>query len=115
MVIYLILTEKLYIKCLFNVVTGLYCPGCGITRCIIAIFELDFYQAFRYNALVFILLPFLCIYFIYQSYITIFNKKDKLTKKIPNNVYYILLVIVIIFGIIRNIDAFSWLAPTKIH
>lgn len=111
----LTLTDHLSIKCPFHEITKLYCPGCGITRCLISIIKLDFYQAFRYNPLVFILLPFLIPYFIYKIYIFFLNKDDKITKKIPNFVYYILLGIIILFWIARNIDAFSWLAPTKIH
>ena len=109
----LVYTNKLSINCPFHKITGLYCPGCGITRCILSILKLDFYQAFRYNPLVFIMLPFIILYFCYKLYIALFNKKD-ITKKIPKYFYYILLIITVIFGIMRNLDSFIWLAPTKI-
>ncbi len=97
------------IPCLFHQITGYYCPGCGITRCLFSLLEGKIYQAFMYNQLVFILLPFFIIYFIYNSYIYIFNKENKLINKIPNYVYIILLIIVISFGIIRNLDFFPYL------
>ena len=55
---YYFLNQKLNIgiPCIFHELTGLYCPGCGITRMFFAIIELKFYDAFRYNPLVFILL-----------------------------------------------------------
>lgn len=99
------------IPCLFHKITGYYCPGCGITRCLFSILEGKLYQAFMYNQLVFILLPFFIIYVTYNSYIYIFNKKNKLIKKIPNYIYIILLIIVISFGIIRNLDFFPYLKP----
>ena len=57
----LILEDIISIPCPFHFITGLYCPGCGITRMIKSILKLDFYQAFRYNQLLFILLPFFII------------------------------------------------------
>ena len=95
------------LRCVFHEITGLHCPGCGVTRMIGSILCLDFYQAFRYNMLLVILLPFAVIYWIY-----LFVLKGQ--KRIPNLVWYLLLVIVIIFGILRNIPVFSYLAPTII-
>lgn len=89
------------IPCIFHDLTGFYCPGCGITRMLFSILKLDFYQAFRYNPLVFILLigSIIC----------------KLFKiKLPKYTSYVLLVIVIIYGILRNIDTFGYLRPTII-
>lgn len=95
------------IPCLFHEITNLYCPGCGITRMFLALFKLDFYQAFRYNPLVFILLILSIVYFLVK-------KIGKLNFKFPNYIYYYLLVIVIIYGILRNIPLFSFLAPTEL-
>ncbi len=91
------------IPCLFYKITGLYCPGCGITKLVFSIINFDFKKAFFFNPVVFILLPFLIAYFIYQEYIYIMNKKDKIFKKIPNFIYYFMVIILIIFGIFRNI------------
>lgn len=99
------------IPCLFHKITGYYCPGCGITRCLFSLLQGKIYQAFMYNQLVFILLPFIILYFIYTTYIYIFNKKNTLINKIPNYIYIILLIIVISYGIIRNLDFFPYLRP----
>lgn len=84
------------IPCLFHKFTGLLCPGCGITRMILAILHLDFKSAFRYNQVVFIFSPII----LYVSWLKSENYKLSL---IENIVVYIILIILLIFGIIRNI------------
>lgn len=99
------------IPCPFHKLTGLYCPGCGITRCILSLLKFEFYASFRYNPLVFILLPFFGFYFIYQVYLYITNRNDKIFSRFPRFVFNILIVIVLGFGILRNIPLFSFLSP----
>ena len=57
----LIISFDIGIPCVFYEITGLYCPGCGITRLCLSLFEGDIYQAFRYNPIIFINLPILFI------------------------------------------------------
>ena len=113
LIIYFILSELLDvgIPCLFYEITGYYCPGCGITRLLFSLLKLDFYQAFRYNPLIFILIIITGIYLLVKF---ILKKFMNISIEIPNYVYYILLVIVIIFGILRNIPMFDFLSPTEL-
>lgn len=113
LIIYFILNELLDvgIPCLFYEITGYYCPGCGITRVLFSLLKLDFYQAFRYNPLIFILIIITGIYWLVKF---ILKKFINISIAIPNYVYYILLVIVIIFGILRNIPMFDFLSPTEL-
>lgn len=99
------------IPCMFYEITGYYCPGCGITRCLTSILLLQFYQAFRYNMLVFVFLPFAVLYGMvtYIYWIT-----DHMVKSVPNYIWTILLIITILFGVMRNTELFSILAPTII-
>lgn len=110
---YLYLGNKLnvYINCPIKEITGLYCPGCGITRMLQAILQLNFYQAFRYNPLLFISLPFF-IFFTIEGIIT---KKDPLYNKIPNKTLITIIIIFIIYGILRNLPLFDFLAPTIVR
>lgn len=112
LILYLLLGHyfHLYLSCFIKKIFGFYCPGCGITRMLYSIITFDFYQAFRYNPLLFIMLPFgMLLYFDY-----LIRKDHSLYKKIPNVVWYIIVIILIIYGILRNIPLFSFLAPTEI-
>lgn len=94
------------IPCVFHELTGLYCPGCGITRSALSLLELDFYQAFRYNALVFIIIP------MYLMYIVTCKLK---MLRISNFLMAIMLIATLTFGVLRNIPGFDWLAPAIIR
>lgn len=107
----LIYISDIRIPCLFKLITGLHCPGCGITRCLEHLIKLEFYASFRSNPLVFILLPFLTYYLIYKIYIWIMDKKDNITSNIKGWPIYLLIVVVLLFGILRNTSMFSFLQP----
>jgi hypothetical protein len=100
------------LPCMFHFYTGLFCPGCGSGRMILSILQLDFYQAFRYNPVVFSMLPIFSVIFIIHLSAYLRGKKIAISK--PEKVILIFLVVVlIIYGIARNIPAFSCLAPTS--
>ena len=99
------------IPCLFHELTGLYCPRCGITRMIFSILQFDFYQAFRWNIFLFILIPIFLGYGIVYYVDWIF---DKTPPVLPNWFWNILLFSAILFGILRNIPYFHYLIPTLI-
>lgn len=98
------------IPCIFNKITGLYCPGCGITRMCLSLLKGEIYQAFRFNPIIFIDIPLIIIFLIIEKCF----KNSKNTKEIMSILFIILLIITIIFGILRNIPQFSFLAPTQI-
>ena len=110
LIAYLIIGHKfkIYLFCPIHEITGLYCPGCGITRMLFSILKLDFYKAFRYNVLLFIMFPFALFLFIEKIYSEL-KKRKPLYKKIPEKVWVILIIILIIYAILRNI--FPYLAP----
>lgn len=97
------------IPCVFYEITGLYCPGCGVTRMIFSLLQGNIYQSFRYNPFLFILMWSYLFYIFYQ----IVNRRK--VKKINDKVMIVLLIITISFGILRNISIFSFLVPTEIH
>lgn len=99
------------IPCVIHEITGLYCPGCGITRAIFYLLDLKPIEAIKSNILMFILSPFIIIYLINYIKIYLQNKNEDPSKIFPKKLWYTLLVITIIFGIIRNINYFSWLQP----
>lgn len=110
--VYLILGKKFgfYLSCPIHTLFGVYCPGCGITRMLHAIITLDFYKAFRYNPLLFILFPFF-VYLFIDMIIKERKNKRPILKKIPEIIWVILIIILIIYAILRNI--YPFLAPIK--
>lgn len=111
---YFTFSEFKAIPCIFHLITGFYCPGCGITRMIFSLIKFDFYQAFRYNPLIFIFIPFILLVFIDFIIKWLIGRKNFLYLKISNKVWMILLVITLLFGVIRNIPFFDYLIPTVI-
>ena len=92
----------IYIPCLFKEITNLDCPGCGITRCLFSLLKLNIKDAYNYNQLVTILIiPFIVTY-IYYNYCYILNRENKL-KNIINKISIYLLVVIILFGVYRNL------------
>ena len=103
--------EVIGLKCPFYELLHIYCPGCGTTRMIRSLMHFEFYQAFRYNPLVFGLLFAFLGLIIAEIVYFIRNKK---IFNISTKIYVILVVIILIYWILRNIPFFSWLAPTVI-
>lgn len=100
-----------FIPCIFHEVTGLYCPGCGVTRMFLSLLKGDIKQAFFYNQLLFISLPFFLI-LIGNNFIANLQEKTPLYKKIPNQIYIFYIILLLLFMIIRNI--FPYFSPTTI-
>lgn len=59
------------IPCSFNYLTGLDCPGCGMTGAVFALLRLDFARAFRLNALSLTVMPALMVYGFYRAVVWI--------------------------------------------
>lgn len=98
----------IYIPCFIHEVTGLYCPGCGISRMIINLCHLNFEKAYYCNQLLFISTP-IFLFLIIDTFISNIRDVKPIYKKIPNTVYYVYIVLLILFMIIRNI--FPYFAP----
>lgn len=50
-VLFLLARQGIGIPCLFRLVTGFQCPGCGNSRAVLALLRLDLQAAFGYNYL----------------------------------------------------------------
>lgn len=108
---FLFVEKGIAIPCVFHEITGYYCPGCGITRCLTSILLGQFYQAFRYHMLVFCLLPFALLY---GSASYLYWLMDRRITKVPNYIWNLLFIVTVLFGIMRNTELFSIMAPTVI-
>ena len=89
------------IPCVLHEVTGLDCPGCGISRAILALARLDFAAAFGYN----LLWPLYAAYFLWggvamsSSYV-----RRGVTYALPGKTWMhaVILSVVVVYGVVRN-------------
>ncbi len=105
------LVFKVEINCPIHEIFHVYCPGCGVTRMLIALFTGNIYQSFRYNPLLFIMFPFFIFFFI-ENIISIKKERKPLYLKISDKFWIMICILLIIYAILRNI--FPILAPTTI-
>lgn len=63
---------SLRISCVFQTVLGIACPGCGMTRAMLAAVQLHFKEAFQYHPM-FWSVPILYLYFLFDE--GLFRKK----------------------------------------
>lgn len=87
--------------CLFRTLTGLQCPGCGVTRALHQIVHGHFEAAFMLNPLFLISIPFLLIAFLRYS-IIVLNGGIPRRNALPPKYIYAIFFIVLSFWIFRN-------------
>ena len=90
------------LKCPLHTLTGLLCPGCGITRMFTSLLNFDLAGALYYNAAVLLLLPFWCAVIIshYAEYI---KNGDRILKTWHKVILIISIVLMAAYGILRNV------------
>lgn len=105
-------TTGISVICPFYSLTGLYCPGCGMTRMCTYLLNGEIYKAFRSNCLAFILIiPIgVCILSMLWEYV-FFKHISKRADKTRTYFLKFISVLLIFYWIIRNIPAFLFLAP----
>lgn len=107
-----VLVTSWRIPCIFNLLWGGYCPGCGVTRMCVALARLDIKAAMGHNLLVFCLLPFLLGLLIYKSVVYVKKGNEGMTVTKAETVFYLIaFLLCILFTVLRNLPAYAWLAP----
>lgn len=65
--IYFVCSRFLFsISCPMVVLTGYPCPGCGMTRAVIALLKGDFYGAYQMHAFVYVLIAYAILFVIWR-------------------------------------------------
>lgn len=107
---------ELMLACPVYFLTGYYCPGCGAGRACYALLHGQLYQAFRYNPVLIILLPWLGLYYAACGVQWLIYGRERVSIHIPGWIPKLILLIFLLYGIVRNIEAypFTLLAPTTV-
>jgi len=98
------------IPCLIKLITKKYFPGCGISRMFISLLHGDMRAAASYNLLLMVLLIPGLFFALRRAFLYVFYDIEK-GDRAENIFIFIVFVLTIIFWIIRNTTAFSFLAP----
>ena len=97
--------------CPFYELTGLYCPGCGSGRAARALLHGQLGAALGYNAL-FTLLAIPCAYVLGRAYLRfVFPGLGLTPTRLPIWTGAAALALILAFFLLRNLPAFSFLAP----
>ncbi len=95
----------LAIPCLFRTVTGLLCPGCGVTGMCVAFLHLDWRGAFSCHPVLFVLLLPLTAVFICGAAGYVQNGRFRFARW-QNLILYVSVAALVIFGVVRNLVRF---------
>ncbi len=88
------------LPCSTKLLTGFDCPGCGLTRMIMAALRFDFKAAFNYNSAAFIISPVILAVGIVES--IRYVKDGKGFSKVSEVIAIICGVVLLTYGIVRN-------------
>lgn len=97
-------SSNVFPRCTFLTLTGYKCPGCGSQRAIHALLHGDVAEAFRYNAMLLVSIPWiaLCLYAESQR---VRNPRLYVRLNAPLLIW-LFLAMVLIWWLLRNI--FNW-------
>lgn len=107
-----LLTTGFFPACPLHALTGLNCPGCGLTRGSHALFQGDVFGALHFNALLPVYL-FVFVYLFAQMFsIAVRNCAFDFNIFRPNFIWSFF-VVALVFGVVRNFPVypFTLLAP----
>jgi hypothetical protein len=94
-------TAGFFPPCLFHALTGLQCPGCGLTRGLHALLHGDVVTAWRFNPLLFIVLPPVVALGVWEA--LRFAGARLSPAPLGNRTVLCVVVVTLGFGVLRNL------------
>ena len=89
------------IPCILYTATGLQCPGCGISRMLVSLVQLDLAAAFAYNPFLLVTSPLLLGLLFLSDYRFVRYGDASLGK--AKILLWIELILLLLFGVVRNL------------
>lgn len=99
------------IPCVLYLITDKYCPGCGITRALMALIEGDLVAAIGYNAYVVLLLLPALAFGARRAYVYVKCGDEFSYNNVEKVLLLVAFVLMIAFTVMRNMPEFAFLAP----
>lgn len=93
-----------FLSCPSKMIFGLNCPGCGSQRMIHSLLHFRFSEAFGYNPLLFLVLPFVLILTFQFVSNTFFNTNYRIKLLYNNKFVWSLFAVLLVYMVLRNMD-----------
>lgn len=98
---------RFFPACPFHALTGLNCPGCGLTRGFHALFQGDILTALHFNALLPVYLLLFLYLFVSLGLILIRGRGFNFCR-FSSRIIYGFLALTLVFGIVRNLPFYPF-------
>lgn len=95
------------VPCLFHLVTGLECPGCGTTRMFSALAAGNFAAAWRCNAGLMLCLPLLGVLAVWLG-VDFVRTGSLRPNAAQNTLLWACVVFLLLFGVLRNLPLYPY-------
>ena len=99
-----------YPTCPFLATTGFYCPGCGALRAVHDLLHGDLAGALARNPLTVLAVPYLVLAFV-TAVRRAAGRPAPRSTSLPPWTIWLLLTVVLAFGVLRNLPGWAWLSP----
>lgn len=98
-------SRETFLPCPTYTLLHLYCPGCGAARAMHSLLHGQLYQAFRFNAALVLLLPFLSAYGVAWASDFVRGKPIRIHQQLPQPLLIGILAALLVYGVLRNLIA----------